>query len=65
MGSHHFTVTVRVELSRESGKFASREEMLEAIVDELDNVDPGQFDGLGADGESTYIVESWTTEATL
>jgi hypothetical protein len=62
MASHHFTVTLRVELSRESGKFASREEMAQAIVDELDGSDPGTLYGLGADGDSSYTVESWTAE---
>jgi hypothetical protein len=58
--AHTFTFTVRVELSRESGKFASRDEMAEALRDELEG--PGSVYGIGADGDSTYTVESWDVE---
>lgn len=60
--THTLRFTVTVELERESGKFASRDEMAEQIRDELEGVDPGELSGLGADGESVYRVESWEVE---
>lgn len=60
--SHKFTIQVTIELERESGKFASRDEMAEALVDAIDSSDPGSLDGLGADGESTYTITDWTSE---
>jgi hypothetical protein len=57
--AHTFTFTVTVELARESGKFAGRDEMADAIRDALEGADPGSVDGIGADGESSYTVESW------
>lgn len=60
--AHSFTLTVHVELVRESGKFASRDEMFDAIRDTLEGADPGSIDGIGADGESYYNVESWEVD---
>jgi hypothetical protein len=62
--SHRFTFTVTVEVNRTSGKFASRDEIAEAIISEIEGTDPGSLDGLGADGESEYEVESWEVEET-
>jgi hypothetical protein len=60
--AHTFKFTVTVELERESGKFASRDEMAEAIRDEIEGADPGSVYGIGADGESSYTVNSWEVE---
>jgi hypothetical protein len=57
--AHTFTFTVTVELERESGKFAGRDEMAEQIRDALEGADPGSVDGIGADGDSTYTVNAW------
>lgn len=59
---HRFTFTVSVELSRESGKFAGRDEMAEALRDAIESADPGSVDGIGADGDSTYNVDDWTVD---
>lgn len=60
--AHAFTFTVRVELERESGKFASRDEMAEAIIEMLEGADEGSIYGIGADGDSTYNTTSWEVE---
>lgn len=60
--AHTFTFTVTVELERETGKFATRDEMAEAIIEWLEAADEGTIDGIGADGESTYNTTSWQVE---
>lgn len=54
------TLTVEVEVDRISGKFASKEEIKEALADEIERADPGQVSGVGADGDSEYEITSWT-----
>lgn len=44
---------IEVELSFVSGKFASKEDVAEALMDEL--VDPGTVEA----NEGEYTVESW------
>jgi len=53
---------VTVEVERQEGKFASREEMAEAIVEWLESADEGSIEGIGADGESSYATTSWQVE---
>jgi hypothetical protein len=60
--AHHFTFTVTVELERESGKFASRDEMAESIIGEIESMDPGYVSGIGADGDSEYQITNWEVE---
>ena len=60
--AHTFELKVTVTLSRIEGKFASRDEMVEALISELEGADPGSIDGLGADGSSSYEVESFEVE---
>lgn len=40
-----FTFTVTVEVERTEGKFAGREEIAEAIREELESADPGTVEG--------------------
>lgn len=54
-----FTFTVEVEVERTEGKFASRDEVSEALVEAIESADPGSVDGVGADGTSTYEVVSF------
>lgn len=54
-----FTFIVRVEVSREEGKFASRDELAEQFVGEIEGADPGQIEG---DEGGTYSVESFEVE---
>lgn len=60
--AHTFRFVVEVELSRESGKFAARDEMADAIRDAIESADPGSVDGIGADGDSTYTVERFDVD---
>lgn len=60
--AHTFTFTVTVEVERESGKFAARDEISEQITEWLEGADEGSIDGIGADGESSYSTISWTVE---
>lgn len=60
--SHKFTFTVNVEVTRESGKFATRDEMADQIRDALESADPGYLSGIGYDGDSEYIVDGWEVE---
>lgn len=56
-----FTVSVTVE--RETGKFASREELGNAISEALEEADPSSID---TDNDATYTTTEWivTQEAT-
>jgi len=60
--AHRFTFTVEIELERTEGKFASRDEMIEALRDALESADPGSVYGLGADGMSNYDVVSFNVD---
>ena len=54
-----FSFTVEVEVERESGKFASREEIIEALTEAIEGANPDVVDGVGADGDSVYNVIDW------
>ena len=47
--------TIEVEVERESGKFASRDEISEALIEAVESAD---LDSLGADGDSVYTILS-------
>ena len=51
-----FVFTVEVELERESGKFASRDDIAVELVDRLLAAVAYEVDGVGADGDSVYSV---------
>lgn len=57
-----FTFTVHVALERESGKFMSRDEMEEILLEAIEAADPDTVEG-GADGGSIYTVEQWDVTA--
>ena len=57
--AHRFTVVIEVEVERTEGKFASRDEIAEAIQEALANTGEGEsLSGLGADGDSEYEITS-------
>ncbi|MGB3414052.1 MAG: hypothetical protein WBA28_04990 [Microbacteriaceae bacterium] len=60
--AHTIRLTIEVVLERSQGKFASRDEMTEALIDEIEQSDPGTLYGLGADGESEYEIVEWNVE---
>lgn len=53
-----FVVTVNIE--RVQGKFASRDEMEERLVEAIDGADPGSLEG---DDGGEYEVADWNVEA--
>lgn len=55
-----FIFTVEVETNRVEGKFATREEQEEQIMEALDGANPGSIEGVGADGDSSYEIADWT-----
>jgi hypothetical protein len=57
-----FVFTVAVEVERDEGKFAARDEVAEQIAEALEQADPSTIDGVGADGTSTYSVTDWVVE---
>lgn len=54
-----FEFTVTVEVERETGKFASRSEIYEKLLDAIQSADPGTVDG---DEGGEYNVTSWDVE---
>lgn len=52
-------VEVYVEVEHVSGKFASREEIEEALVDAIERAEESTISDVGADGESVYDVTEW------
>lgn len=50
---------IDVEVERVQGKFASKDEIVEAIVGMLEGADEGSVEGIGADGDSEYEIISW------
>lgn len=56
-----FTFTVSVELERSEGKFASRDELSEQIIESISSADPGSLYG---DNGGIYEVVDWEVEDT-
>jgi hypothetical protein len=62
--AHTFKVEIEVVVERVEGKFASRDEIAEAIQDTLANPGEGEsLSGLGADADSEYEIISSTVVA--
>jgi hypothetical protein len=55
----HFTFTVEVEVEREQGKFASRDEISEAIAEALGDARLDSFEG---ENGGEYTVTDWSVE---
>lgn len=51
-----FLITLEVEVSREQGKFASRDEIEEKITEAINDANPSTLD---TDNEATYTIDSW------
>lgn len=59
--AHTFKVEIEVEVERIEGKFASRDEIAEAIQEALASAGEGDsLSGIGADGTSEYEIVSST-----
>jgi hypothetical protein len=57
-----FTFTVSVTVERTEGKFASRDEIEEAITEWLDAANEGSVEG---ENGGQYDVTDWSVEASL
>lgn len=55
-----FTFTVEVEVERTTGKFASRDEIAEQILEWIEGCNEGEISGVGADCESEYEIAEWS-----
>lgn len=53
----HFNLTV--EVAREKGKPASKDEIAKAILDLIEDADPGE---LFTDEEAKYAIETWNVK---
>ncbi|QBZ73231.1 hypothetical protein SEA_THERESITA_42 [Microbacterium phage Theresita] len=60
--AHTFEFKVRVVVERTEGKFASRDEIADALRDEIESNQPYSVDGIGADGSSSYEVTEYEVE---
>jgi len=54
--AHTFKFLVEVTLEREQGKFVSRDDMAQELVDAIEQADPGSVDV----DESEYTVADWS-----
>lgn len=62
--AHHFEFNVSVSLERLEGKFASRSDMEDALVEIIEGYIDGEvLDGLGSDGETSYEVSDFSVDA--
>lgn len=52
----HFTFIVEIDVEREQGKFATRDELREQLQQALDDANPGELTG---ESEGQYNVASW------
>lgn len=55
-----FTYAVEVEVDREQGKFASKDDLNTEIEEALNQANPQEISGVGADGDSIYTVTEFT-----
>lgn len=51
---------VDIDVDRVSGKFASRDEIEEALITMIEGANEGSVSGVGADGDSEYEISDWT-----
>lgn len=54
--AHRFKFVVEVELERTEGKFVSRDDMAQELLDAIESADPGSVDV----DESSYEVTNFT-----
>lgn len=53
---------LEVEVERETGKFASRDEISEKLTEAIASIEDADLGALGSDGDSVYTITSWTAE---
>lgn len=57
----YIEITVRIELQHSEGKFASREELAEQIIQVIEAADEGFYYG---ENEGSYETAGWSAEDT-
>jgi hypothetical protein len=57
--SHRIEIKVTIELTHISGKFASRDDMTESLVDQIIDLELSSVDDIGEDGTTSYEVTTW------
>lgn len=62
--AHTISLTVTFTLEREEGKFASRSDMADALIELVESsLDGEAIYGLGADADSTYEITDINADA--
>ena len=59
MAGMKIKVVVTVELNHTTGKFASKDEMIEKIKEDLENANPGSY---STDEDAEYEVADWSVD---
>lgn len=59
---NHAEFRIKVDWEKTGGKFAPREEIVDAIREELESANPGNIDSIGADGDSDYEITEWEVD---
>jgi hypothetical protein len=57
-----FKILVEVTTNHAQGKFASTEEQIASVIEDLENANPMSITGIGADGDSEYDIDEWLVE---
>lgn len=60
-----FAFTLTVEVALIAGKFASRDEIAQAVKDQIVTAEPQSLYGFGTDRGSEYKVKSWEIETAV
>lgn len=54
-----FVFVVEVEVERDEGKFASKDELADQLIEAIESADPSSLDG---DEGGVYSITDWTVE---
>lgn len=54
------TLIVEAEVAHVTGKFASRDELTDALIENIEDADDGEIVGVGVDQDSEYSITSWS-----
>lgn len=60
--AHTIEIKIIATIERTSGLFAAKDDIAEALRDELEGADPGYLSGLGNNGNSEYEITDFTVE---
>jgi hypothetical protein len=54
-----FTITVEVNVERDEGKFASRDDILSQLIEAIEMADPAQLE---TENGGMYSIDEWSVE---